>query len=57
MTHRKRGPVPKAPPSIDINLCCLAVGFHRWDCTKVEPRFRALGPYLPTNDRAPDSEK
>ncbi len=56
MTGRRRGPVPRVEASPNFCMCCLACGFHRWDCTKVEPKYRADGPYLPTDDRRSDIE-
>ena len=46
---RRRGPVPKQPGD-NFNMCCLAISFHRWDCTKVDRKYRADGPCGPVSD-------
>ena len=45
MTERRRGPAPK--PIDNWNACCLAAGFHRWDCTRVDAKLRSRGPFGP----------
>lgn len=37
-------------------MTCIACGFHRWDCTKVDVKYRAFGPHLPMDDRPIEPE-